>query len=200
MHPAEHNQSFSFTIRSTLIPSNQGFEGYAPGAVFARDARGQTDTKVQKYGYQDLKKICGKPAASGPARYDAKYILGRQRTSNPPSRTPIFYSVRIRSRNSPTDTALPGIKTMGSKLLTGCGAILLALVPAVATAREISPSISSSIFDRSGHQSQPPLAVLRIGGPSGGDQAVPPPELEIFAEDPRWAYKVRGSRRVVYVV
>ena len=104
----------------------------------------------------------------------------------------------MRSRNSPTDTALPGIKTMGSKLLTGCGAILLALVPAVATAREISPS-SSSIFDRSGHQSQPPLAVLRIGGPSGGDQDVPPPELEIFAEDPRWAYKVRGSQRVVNV-
>ena len=41
--------------------------------------------------------------------------------------------------------------------------------------------------------------MLRIGGSSGGDQAVPPPELEIFAEDPRWAYKVRGSRRVVYV-
>ena len=126
--------------------------------MFARDARGQTDTKIQKYGYQDLKKVCDVENPPRRAQPDAKNILGTLYNKawhrNPlPDSDLYFIFVMMRSRNSPTDTTLPGIKTMGSKLLTGCGAILLALVPAVATAREISPSISSSIFDRSGHQS-----------------------------------------------
>lgn len=80
---------------------------------------------------------------------------------------------------------------MGIERLTSCGAPLLsAFFLAFVTARELAPTISSSLFDRNGHQSQPPLAVLRVGDPSGHDQAAPPPKLEIFAEDPRWAYKV----------
>lgn len=74
----------------------------------------------------------------------------------------------------------------GKNRLVVAAAVILVLT----AARELHPNISTAVFAGNGLQRQPPLVVLR----AGEARRV---ELEIFAEDPNWAYKVRKTRATV---
>lgn len=65
--------------------------------------------------------------------------------------------------------------------------VVLAVLLELVLARQLSPNVSTTVYGGNGQQS--PLVVLRAGS-SGVDEALPPSELGIFAEDPGWAFKV----------
>lgn len=74
--------------------------------------------------------------------------------------------------------------------------VLFALIMAVGAGRSLSPHVSTTVFSGNEQYRRPPLAVLRADAPGGG--APPPSELEVFSEDPDWAYKVRCAGTVVH--
>lgn len=82
---------------------------------------------------------------------------------------------RARSRNTP-----------------GYCVVLVVILMELATARQRSPVVSTTVYRKDGQQS--PLIVLRAGS-SVGDEGPPHSELEIYAEDPSWASKVSWARR-----
>lgn len=79
----------------------------------------------------------------------------------------------------------------GSKSTLKACTLLLGIFLELAVARQLSPNVSTTVYADNGQQS--PLVVLRPST-SGVDEALPPSELGIFAEDPRWAFKVRKDR------
>eukprot|EP00752_Nemacystus_decipiens_P004605 g4204.t1 len=74
----------------------------------------------------------------------------------------------------------------GLRNVLGVGSFPLVTFLKLTGARQLSPNVSTTVYDN-GQQS--PLVVLRAGS-SGTDAALPRPELEIFAEDPSWTFKV----------
>lgn len=79
----------------------------------------------------------------------------------------------------------------GSRITSGACILLLVVVLELATARQLSPNVSATVFGDD--EPQFPLVLLRAGS-SSGDGALPPAELGIFAEDPSWAFKVGQAR------
>lgn len=72
-------------------------------------------------------------------------------------------------------------------------AIVAALILAFAIGGQLPQDVSTTVFGKNGKQRQDPLVVLQANTADGGG-ASPPLDLEIFAEDPKWASQVRYTR------
>lgn len=75
---------------------------------------------------------------------------------------------------------------------TAVTAVLLVRLLAFSTGRQLSSSITTTYFFSGVEQArQPPLAVVRRIFPPADEDGRASSDLEIFAEDPHWALKVR---------
>lgn len=89
-----------------------------------------------------------------------------------------------------------GAPSVGAPAMIFLLFVLLPLMPVLDAGRQqLPPTVSTTRFVHREQYQHHPLAVLRTGsqGDDGGsDEAAFPSNLEVFAEDPNWACKVRS--------